>query len=1161
MATSAKEYQLLFKLKAALGSDFTGNFKTATRTTKALQGALKQVNSTSSKIDGYTKLQASLTRNEDRVKQLDRTLEKSKLGLKELEKASVGYRKKQDDLTKSIDVHEKELKTLDKTTSDYKRKKSELKETIIAEKKELKKLNIEQQKNAKEIKTATSNIKKQQRELEKTSSSINEQKRRLGSLSNKLKLAGVNTNNLAKHNKKLQKSYERLKRSQNNIAKITKAQEKTAGAIANTKGQIRGTIGAIAAVGGALAVGPVKGAMDFESQMANVAKVVKGLKDPKTGKTTLEYVKMKHAIADLTTVIPMTKQELTEIAAAAGQAGIAREEIIAFSTDAAKMGVAFGSTAEESGKWLAKWRTSFKMTQGEVVALADKINYLGNNSAASAPEIAKIVTKIGPIGEVAGFASGEIAALGATLVSVGIDEDVAATGIRKLMTTMTAGESATGRQRKTLDKLGISATDLAKRMQKDATGATLDFLKAVNKLPKAEQTAALKDYFGQEAVGSIAPLLTNLDLLEKNLNNVGDASKYAGSMQDEFNTRSATTENKLALARNQLRNLNDTIGEAFLPLAGEMADKLSVVVKQVTEFARENPELVRNIAKGVAALLAFKLATATVKLGFLEVYQGFNFLRKGIEVTKSGFGLLDLKMLNFGTKLGNTGARAKELGEGFIKAFKGLGGLLNKVPIFNGLGGKAKGAGVKIVGGITKGIKGPLGKIGGIISKPFMRFGGLLAKPLGLLTSFGGSLMNVFGMLLGPLAGILGSILPIVLAVGGVIAVFQILGDNVDGIRNIIENVFGDVGVAIFDKVVEVISNIGNAIKNAFSPSTLNSVKALIKNTFGENTALTGFLITCVDVFGTVGNIIGEFITLIDTYLKPIIVDIFNYIVNEVLPMIAIKVTEWAPTIISILQGMWDIISTILRVALQVVSAILPTIKSVFSVAIEGITTIIGGLLKTLSGIIDFITGVFSGDWEKAWNGVKNIFSGIFESLGGLVKMPMNAVIAVINGAIGNINKVSFDIPDWVPKLGGEHFGISIPKIPMLAKGSNNSPETFIAGEKGAELITGAKGRKVFTTLETTNIFTNLEALKVAIGQMLGVRQPAVAGVAPMVNNVSGAEARTYQITIHNAPTIHTSGDPSELEEALEANNRKLKEEIKREIKDDEYDERRRNFD
>ena len=112
------------------------------------------------------------------------------------------------------------------------------------------------------------------------------------------------------------------------------------------------------------------------------------------------------------------------------------------------------------------------------------------------------------------------------MASVGVGEDVAATGIAKMITTMTAGSAATEKQSKVLKKLGIDATALADRMQTDAQGAIIDFMEALQKLPKAEQAAALKNYFGQESIKPISALYTNLDELKKHFDQVADASLY-----------------------------------------------------------------------------------------------------------------------------------------------------------------------------------------------------------------------------------------------------------------------------------------------------------------------------------------------------------------------------------------------------------------------------------------------------------------------------------------------------------------------------------------------------------------------------------------------------------------------------------------------------------
>lgn len=343
---------------------------------------------------------------------------------------------------------------------------------------------------------------------------------------------------------------------------------------------------AFAAVGTATAaatVVSVKNAISYESSMADVAKVVDGLKDD-NGELTAQYYGMGDALLKLSTRIPVTAKGLTQIAAAAGQSGIARKEIVGFAEDAAKMGVAFDTTADQAGTWMAQWRTAFKMNQKEVTTLADQINYLGNVSGANALQLSSIVTAVGSLGDVGGLSAAQIAAIGDTMASVGVGEDVAATGIAKMITTMTAGSAATEKQSKVLKKLGIDATDLADRMQTDAQGAIIDFMEALQKLPKAEQAAALKNYFGQESIKPISALYTNLDELKKHFAQVADASLYAGSMEDEYASRSATTENSIQLAKNALMRLSITYGQMFAPYVKLAADKVTEFLNKLTEM-------------------------------------------------------------------------------------------------------------------------------------------------------------------------------------------------------------------------------------------------------------------------------------------------------------------------------------------------------------------------------------------------------------------------------------------------------------------------------------------------------------------------------------------------------------------------------------------------
>jgi len=370
--------------------------------------------------------------------------------------------------------------------------------------------------------------------------------------------------------------------------------------------------------GGAVAlpiIAATKAAIDFESAMADVKKVV-------NFDTPQQFKDMSKDVLDLSKRLPMAAKDIAAIVAAGGQAGFKRDELGRFAEDAVKMGVAFDQSAAEAGEMMAKWRTSFKLSQDEVVALSDKINYLGNTGPAKAKQISAIVTRIGPLAEVAGLASGQIAAMGATLAGVGIQEDVAATGMKNFFLTLTAGASATKQQKETFKALRLDAKALAVDMQKDAQGTLLRVLTAVSKVDKSKQASVLQQLFGRESIEAIAPMLTNLGLLRDNLQKVGEVTQYAGSMNQEYAARAATTANNIQLFSNRVVGLAVNVGNVLLPPLNSFLGLVGPMADGIAGLAAANPWLVKGLigaAVGFGALrLAVLGATVATKL-FLAV--------------------------------------------------------------------------------------------------------------------------------------------------------------------------------------------------------------------------------------------------------------------------------------------------------------------------------------------------------------------------------------------------------------------------------------------------------------------------------------------------------------------------------------------------------------
>ena len=649
-----------------------------------------------------------------------------------------------------------------------------------------------------------------------------------------------------------------------------------------------------------------------------------------------------------------------------------------------------------------------------------------------------------------------------------------------------------------------------------------------------------------------------------------------GAAQSAFEKATNTTAAKIERAKTALSNLGLVLADTFLPYVSTAAEKLSVLITNFSAWAQENPKLLSTLVKVGGAVLGLKAAGQAAKIGFLELNGARLTIQKGFEGIRTVFNLARIDSAGFSGTLkgvaknvigyfGGIGSAAGGAGRAFSGLFSGTkignlfsgiggaaGGLFSKA--FSGIGGLATGAAGKVTGIFAKaGSKiaaGPLGKIGGVVGKGF-----------GKLTTMIAPLQKLGGAILGPFGGIAGKILPVVGVIGLIIAAVQIFRDHLDDIRAGVEKVFGPAGVAVFDNIVGVITNIGNTIKGIFSDGNLASAREFINGIFGEQGVAV--FDTFVSIMQTVGGVIGQFISFIDTSVKPVIEELFAFIVTTVLPQIAQTFVEWGPTITGVIQSIWEIFQTVATAVMGIIQALMPTIQSLIGTYLEAIRSVIGGVLTAIQGLLNVFAGIFTGDWSRVWEGVKGIFSGVWEAIKGIAKGAMNGIIDIINGLIGGLNKLK--IPDWVPGVGGK--GINIPLIPKFAKGTPRTPDTFIAGEKGAELITNARNRTVFKAAETGQIFTNLAGMAKTLTGNGGFQQYRLANVgaeAPNVNPPTLSTAdRQRSVVIHSAPVFHVGNDAQaqDIEEILRKHDEELLQEIDERDRQRADDERRRAYD
>ncbi len=448
------------------------------------------------------------------------------------------------------------------------------------------------------------------------------------------------------------------------------------------------TAATLAGAGAALAAPLVlatRAAMQFEDAWADVRKVVDA--SPRV------LTELQRELLGLSRSIPLSTTELTRIAAAAGQAGIAVGELIPFTRDAAMVATAFGLDAFTAGDALAKLRNILGLTQPQVMGVADAINHLSNNMAATAGEILEVVRRVGGTGKLLGLTGQQVAALSASFLALGTAPEVAATGLNALFQRLATAPSQPKAFQEALARLGLTAQGLQAALRRDAAGAITDILSRLQAVP--DQLTVLSDLFGMEYADDIAKLVGSLDTLRRAMGLVADPTQYAGSALQEFRNRSATLQNQLTLLRNALERLWITIGNELLPIVTPLVERLTGFVGRVTDLLDRFP-LLRRGAILVAAVLggllvvggallavlgALGFALAQARLGLLALQGAAGNALRALRLLSLGLALVKGQAAALGPlgllRAGLIGLRGAALGAGRALLFLGRAMLLN----------------------------------------------------------------------------------------------------------------------------------------------------------------------------------------------------------------------------------------------------------------------------------------------------------------------------------------------------------------------------------------------------------------------------------------------------------------------------------------------------
>lgn len=284
------------------------------------------------------------------------------------------------------------------------------------------------------------------------------------------------------------------------------------------------------------------------------------------------------------------------------------------------------------------------------------------------------------------------------------------------------------------------------------------------------------------------------------------------------------------------------------------------------------------------------------------------------------------------------------------------------------------------------------------------------------------------------LIDLINQLLPVIMQI--IQAVLPVLVELVNQLLPIFMQIVQAI-LPVFVQLLSAVLPVLMQIVQAILPVIIQLLNTIIPIVMQIIQAVLPILIQILNLLTPILNMIVSLLTPILNLIISLVQPILNLIMSAITPLISIFTT---------------LINTILTPIMPILQAVANIFTSTLGAAIQAVQPIVQALISVFQGLIDFITGVFSGNWSQAWNGVVQVFGGLWDGLVGLVKAPINAVIGLVNGAISALNSISVTIPEWVPVVGGNTFGVNIPSIPMLASGGFTDGVS-IAGEDGMEAV------------------------------------------------------------------------------------------------------------
>lgn len=815
---------------------------------------------------------------------------------------------------------------------------------------------------------------------------------------------------------------------------------------------------ATAAVG-AFAASSVKTGMEFDKSMSQVAATM--------GKTVDEVQDLRDFAQEMGATTAFSAVEAADALNYMALAGYDAETSMAMLPNVLNLAAAGSIDLASASDMITDAQSALGLTLDQTNAMVDQMAAASSKSNTSVAQLGEAILTVGGTAQYMAGGTKELNTVLGVLADNGIKGSEGGTHLRNMLLKLSA---PTADATKLLNNLGVQVFDAQGNMR-SFTEIFPELNAAMSSLTDQERLDAMATLFNSRDIASATALLgTTTERWEELGAAIGDSAGAADQMAktqldnlagDITLLKSAFEGFQIAISGRLTPSLREFVqfgsdglsklttafqegglDGAMEALGGILSDGLNMIVQQIPGFLSAGMRLLGALGQGildnlpaiasavvtVIPMLVDGIMTALPALAdaALQIMEQLasglssglpNMLSKGLEIV---LGLSSSLRENAGRLVDGAISLAVSLAKGLAD---GIPTIVQNVPaivsniagIINDNAPKLLAAAANIIWTLAKGLIQAIPTIVQNIPQIIMAI-------VDVFTAF--NWMNLGKTIISSLGK-------------GIKALAGNIGTTAKTIVQNFRTVISDLPGYLLAIGKDIVRGLLNGIKGAWSGLLGNiknfflSIISAVKSLFGINSPST--------VFASIGSdlILGLFNGIAALWST-----VTGFFTNALAGLQAFFTNAWS----SILGAFTTFQSSLAQS--------FPAIAAIIQGPIDTIKTILEGLKGVLDGIIQFITGVFTGNWSQAWEGVKNIFGSIFDSLAALVKQPINAVISIINSAISGINGISVTIPDWVPGVGGKTLGFNLPTIPQLAEGGIVTGPTILeAGEAGDEAI------------------------------------------------------------------------------------------------------------